>query len=332
MDCDKNDRILETFYRIIRGEKISIRKTASYYNVSTKTINRDINQIKAFLSNHGELMDYAQLKYSRSDKSYYLDKNEFLQNKELFAIVKVILGSRCFNEFELSSIISKLKSFTTPNDKEMLENIINKEVLKYHGVKSNCVSVIDNLWKVINCIEDRKVITIQYLKMNTNIVKRKIKPVSIMFSEYYFYLIAYKYNDLNFSPVYFRIDRILSITEHKEVFYLEYKYDFNEGDLREKNQFMFPGDNIKIRFEFNGLSTQAILDRLPTAKVIEVKGSNSNHCIIEAVVNYGRGIIMYLLSQGAWVKVLSPQCLIDDISMEVEKMKNLYKSNDDNNI
>lgn len=330
MDCNKNDRILEIFYRLIRGEKVSIKKISTYYNVSTKTISRDINEIRAFLSNHGELLNYAQLSYSHSDKSYYLDKKEFLQNKELFAIVKVILGSRCFSDFELSSIISKLKTFTTPSEKEMLNNIINKEILKYHGVKSNCTSVIDNLWKVINCIEDRKVITIQYLKMNTSVVKRKIKPVSIMFSEYYFYLIAYKYDDLTFSPIYFRIDRILSLIEHKEIFQLEYEHNFNEGDLREKNQFMFPGDNIKIRFEFNGLSSQAILDRLPTAKVVEVKNSDANHCIIEAVVNYGRGIIMYLLSQGAWVKVLSPQCLIDDISMELEKMRNLYKPNDDN--
>jgi len=67
---------------------------------------------------------------------------------------------------------------------------------------------------------------------------------------------------------------------------------------------MFPGDNVRITFEFSGLSLQAVLDRLPTAKVIEQNGTKS---VITAEVNYGRGIIMYLLSQGSWVKVFEPK-------------------------
>lgn len=103
---------------------------------------------------------------------------------------------------------------------------------------------------------------------------------------------------------------------------MEREYDFDEGDLREKNQFMFPGRTEKIRFEFSGLSLQAILDRLPTAKVVD---KNGNISIIEAEVNHGCGIIMYLLSQGSWIKVLSPQSLVDEMKEEIEKMQNLYR-------
>ena len=99
------------------------------------------------------------------------------------------------------------------------------------------------------------------------------------------------------------------------------KYDFDEGELREKNQFMFPGEVMKITFEFTGPSVQAILDRLPTAKVIE---KNGNKSIITAEVNYGRGIIMYLLSQGSWVRVLSPQILVEDLKEETKKITNIY--------
>ena len=75
-------------------------------------------------------------------------------------------------------------------------------------------------------------------------------------------------------------------------------------------------------FAFSGLSVQAILDRLPTAKVVEQNGRTS---IIEAEVNHGRGIIMYLLSQGAWVKVLSPQSLVDEMQEELHQMLALYE-------
>jgi hypothetical protein len=96
------------------------------------------------------------------------------------------------------------------------------------------------------------------------------------------------------------------------------KYD--EGELRKYNQYMFPGERIKVLFEFTGLSVQAILDKLPTAKVIDVKDGKS---IIEAEV-YGDGIKMFLLSQGSWVKVLSPPNLVNEIKCEIVNLLNIY--------
>ena len=322
MEREKSNRMLEIFFRALRGEKISLKKLAEEYNVSTKSISRDINSIQNFLAEHRELMQNAELVYSHKERAYILNSDEFLKNKELFTLVKIILGSRALNKEEILTLITKLKKFTTIQDRKTLENLIRKEIYHYHEVKSDCKSVIDNVWKIVQAIEDKHTISITYYKMNRDEVKHKIKPVSILFSEYYFYLIAYKADDMSCKPIYFRIDRISSITEHREKFELEKKYDFDEGNLREKNQFMFPGDTIKIRFEFSGLSLQAILDRLPTAKVVE---KNGNISIIEAEVNHGRGIIMYLLSQGSWVKVLSPQILADEIKEELNKMISYYE-------
>ena len=321
MENNKNDRMLEIFMRSLRGEAISLKKLADEYDVSTKSISRNISDIQNFLAEHRELMQNAELTYSHKDKAYRLSNDEFLKNKELFTIVKILLGSRALSKDEVLTLIYKLKKFTTITDREKLDNLIRKEIYHYHEVKTDCNSVIENLWKLIQAIENKRVLTITYYKMNRDEVRRKIKPASVMFSEYYFYLIAYMADDEEYKPKYFRIDRISGITEHREEFALDKKYDFDEGDLREKNQFMFPGENIRIRFEFSGLSVQAVLDRLPTAKVIE---KNGNVSIIEAEVNYGRGIIMYLLSQGSWVRVLSPECLVEDMKNEIEQMKRKY--------
>ena len=318
MENEKNERMLEIFFRALRGESISVKKFAEEYKVSTKSISRDINRIQEFLSEHRELMQNAELTYSYKNRAYLLNSDEFLKNKELFALVKVILGSRCFSKEEVLTLIAKLKRFTTIHDKQQLENLIRKEVYHYHEVKSDCKSVIENLWKLIQAIEEKRTITITYYKMNREEVKRKIKPTAILFSEYYFYLIAYMADDAEYKAKYFRVDRISAMKEHRENFQLDRKYDFDEGDLREKNQFMFPGENIKIRFAFSGLSVQAILDRLPTAKIVEKNGNTS---LIEAEVNHGRGSLMYLLSQGSWVKVLSPQSLVEEMQKELEKMQ-----------
>ena len=145
-----------------------------------------------------------------------------------------------------------------------------------------------------------------------------------MFSEYYFYLIAYKYENNNVdkaaTPIYFRIDRITDITVHREQISLSKQQEFDEGLLRKRSQFMWPGPLRRIRFEFTGPSLQAVLDRLPTARLIEQFNGKS---IIEAEV-YGNGIKMFLLSQGSWVKVISPDEFVYEMKAEIEKMQSLY--------
>jgi len=66
---------------------------------------------------------------------------------------------------------------------------------------------------------------------------------------------------------------------------------------------------------------QAILDKIPTAKVVDKNGKAS---IIEAEI-FGTGVNMFLLAQGSYVKALAPQEFVDEMREEIEKMMNLYK-------
>ena len=317
----KLDRVMELFFRAMKGESLSAQSLADDYNVSTRSITRDLNSLKMFLADHRDILGNAELEYSSTNHCYTLKMDNFLSNKELLAITKVLIGSRAFNNPDLLELIKKLKMNTTTGDRSKLEQLIRKEIYHYSETGSDCKSIIDTIWRVTDCIENKNEITISYYKMNRDHVKRRLKPVSIMFTEYYFYLIAYKCDasDPN-TPFYFRIDRIADITVHRENFTLTKEQNVDEGELRRKSQFMWPGKSRRIRFEFTGPSAQAILDRIPTAKVID---HIDNKSIIEADV-YGDGIKMFLLSQGAWVKVIAPEDLISEIQAEIEKMKSLY--------
>ena len=317
----KIDRVMALFLRAMKGEALSPRLLASEYNVSTRSITRDLNSLKFFLAEHRELLGNAELEYSSVNHSYTLKMDTFLSNKELFAVTKVLIGSRAFNHKDLSDIIKKLKMNISYRDRKKLEHLIGKELYHYTEIGFDCQSVIDNIWKIMDCIENKKVITINYYKMNRDNVNQRIKPVSIMFTDYYFYLIAYKCDsEAHITPNYYRIDRITDITVHREKYQLSKEQNIDEGELRRKSQFMWPGSSRKIRFEFTGPSVQAILDRIPTAKVID---RIDNRFIIEAEV-YGNGIKMFLLSQGSWVKVLAPAELVAEMKEEIEKMLSQY--------
>ena len=130
-----------------------------------------------------------------------------------------------------------------------------------------------------------------------------------MFSEYYFYLTAFidddkvreNFNVLNDSfPTIYRIDRIQSLKVLDETFHIPYKDRFEEGEFRKRIQFMYGGKLRKIKFEYTGYAVEAVLDRLPTAKIIS---EEDGKYVISAEV-FGDGIDMWLRSQGDRIKMI----------------------------
>ena len=247
--------------------------------------------------------------------------DEFLSSKELFALVEVMIGARAFSRDELLVLVDKLKRFTTGEDKQKLAELIRKELYHYPEVKHDCESVQDRLWQIINCITEKKEISIEYYRMDRKWVTHRLRPASVMFTDYYFYLIAFMSEGKIDKPYYFRLDRIKDITEHRKKFEANDIPGFDEGELRKRSLFMWPGELRTIRFEFSGPSVQAVLDKLPTAKIID--RLSGNKYLIEAEI-YGDGIKMWLLSQGAWVKLISPSDFVTELKAEVEKMYNSY--------
>lgn len=120
------------------------------------------------------------------------------------------------------------------------------------------------------------------------------------------------------------IDRILSLQTQKEHFHTEYSGRFQEGEFRKRIQFMYPGQLQQLRFRYTGSSVEAILDRLPTARIRE---TGPDGFLIEAEV-YGKGILMWLLSQGSSVEVLSPQELRREIRQTLLDMLERYGAPD----
>ena len=63
-----------------------------------------------------------------------------------------------------------------------------------------------------------------------------------------------------------------------------------------------------------------MLDKLPTAKIIERKRSDY---LLEKEV-YGDGIKMFLLSQGTWVKVIAPEEFVKEVGDTAREIADLY--------
>ena len=322
MDHTRRDRLLEIFFRGVRGEDLSVRELADRYEVSTKSITRNINDLKAFLADHRDLVGNTRLEYSHQAKCYRLYMDQFLSSKELLALVEVMIGARAFSKEDLLCLTGKLKGFSTPEGRQLLSELIKKELHQYPQVRHDCDSVMDHLWLLSNCITEHREITIDYYRMDRKWVTHRLQPVSVMFTDFYFYLIAFFATGSRKRPYYFRIDRMRQIRVHRVKY--EDTPDFDEGLLRRCSLLMLPGKMRTIRFEFSGPSLQAVLDKIPTAKVLERR---DNKTLIEAEV-YGNGIKLFLFSQGPWVKVLSPPELVEEIKSDLQTMLGYYQEGD----
>ena len=293
----KNNRTLDLYTRLCKGKVINKSEEAQRFGVDERSIQRDIDDIRSFLDDCAvtDSTDTRKIIYDRTKKGFIMTGNEsaLMDNSEILAVSKILLESRAFTKKEITAILDKLVLGCVPRkNMKLVSDLIANE--KYHYVELHHKSCIkDKLWEIGNEIKQYNLLEIVYYRQvdSKTPVKRIVQPVAVLFSEYYFYLNAYiteqneqgKYVRKYDYPAIFRIDRIKSYRELGEKFEIPYASRFEEGEYRKRIQFMYAGELVKLQFRYTGENVEAILDRLPTAKIVSEKEGES---IIEAEVYF----------------------------------------------
>ena len=298
---NKGFRLISIYERLNKGEILSKAKLAKDYNVTEKTVQRDIDDLRAYIAEAHFAEKDTAIEYSKTKKGYQLVRfeREWLTNEEVVAMCKILLESRALKKDELVQLITKLLSQVAPNDRVLVDEIIKSELHHYVPLKHN-KALLSPIWELSQFILRNEIISFSYTRKDGIDKKHTVKPVALMFSEYYFYLIAFMADDSKKFPTVFRIDRIENIKGTETKFVVPYRDKFNDGEFRKRVQFMFSGELRRVIFEYNGPSIESVLDRLPTAEIL----SEQNGTYTVKVEVYGDGIDMWLRSQGDRVKLV----------------------------
>ena len=301
---DRGLRMLDIFERLNKGERISKRDLTVYYGVGEKTIQRDIEDIRNYLAEkHGYEPD-ATIKYNRGQNCYYLVRfeREWLSNQEVLAICKILLESRAFAKEEMNRLLTKLLAQATPTQRKVVEGIIKDESVNYVPLQHK-KPLLENLWQVSDAIVQEHPIRFSYTRQDGRTKDRTVKPLAIIFSEFYFYLIGLQTYETGEAFRTYRLDRIANIITSEEKFRIPYRDKFRDSEFRKRVQFMYDGELMTVKFRYFGSSVEHVLDRLLTAKA---KQRDVSVYDISAEV-YGDGILIWLLSQGSQVEVYAPE-------------------------
>ena len=310
-ESNHQKRTLSIYTRLLDGELIRKATEAQAYGVNERTIQRDIDDIRNFFAADVERSGViGNIVYDRAEKGYRLERiyQLKLKNSEILALCKILLDSRAFTKAEMTNMLDRLIACCVPQEnRTVVKELIANEA--YHYVEPHHkTEFLDTLWDLGIAIRENRWVEMDYLRTkDKSVVHRKVKPVAILFSEYYFYVTAFiddadearkDFDVLNDSfPTIYRIDRIQSLQVLEERFHIPYANRFEEGEFRKRIQFMYGGKIQKVKFRYTGPDIDAILDRLPTATVLD---KDETGYTVQAEV-FGTGINMWLRSQGDYV-------------------------------
>lgn len=300
----KHDRVLEIYTRLLAGETIRKQELADEYGVAPRSIQRDIDSIRDFYSNRvvsGD--DFTEIKYDRITKGYHISNSKSLSltNAELFIVAKIVLEARSLSKKELTEVITKLiDTCLSPIERKKMSDLLSNEIFHYVEPRHQ-KNLISSIWKLGEAVYQHYMIQLEYQKASGEISNSCIKPVGIMGSEYYFYLIAYiGDNDKEYPgyPTIYRVDRIKNYRITDETFHVPYKDRFEEGEFKKRIPFMYGGPLTKNEFIYTGPDINAVLDRLPASEFEKLP--NGSYLIRSE--SYGTvGFEMWLKSQRNYV-------------------------------
>lgn len=315
-------RILDLYNLINKENQFNKAAFIKSSGASERTVRRDIKCLNDYFKRNYEDKGFVgvcrEISYCRKDNLYKVNlRGDYdFSESDIYAFAKVIIQSRAFTRKEIKRMLNILSSQV--KEKSVLKEIINKEEL-YYVEPQHKKDIIDLLWIMRKSIERGKQVEFDYKRADGRQKRHVVNPIAIVFNEYYFYLISEIEKGSSKIEIPFRVDRIENYKETNKN--STYPYGrFEEEKYRKKVQFMYTGDFKTIEFEFFGDSIEAVLDRLPTAQIIEETDKGYK---VRAEV-YGEGVKRWILSQKEFLKVTKPKDYVDEIKETIRKMYELY--------
>lgn len=185
----KNSRILDLYIRLCEGGIISKSEEANRFGVDERSIQRDLDDIRAFLDEHAAMTgEKRKVPYDRAKKGFVMEggKSSLMSNSEILAVSKILLESRAFTKKEIGIILDKMIAGCVPqkNMELVTERLANE---KYHYVElKHKKELQDLLWDLGEDIQKLRRVEIIYEKRDKYSGRQKyvIEPVGMLFSEY----------------------------------------------------------------------------------------------------------------------------------------------------
>ena len=298
----KDNRLFKILYYILEKGKVTANELADKFEVSVRTIYRDIDSIS-----------------SAGIPIYALQgKGGGVEIAEDFVLSKSLLSEN--EKQQIMSALQGLDNTTKQSENELLTKLSALFKMK----NTSWIEVDFNNWQnnklyektfddIKSAILSKNIISFTYFSSNEEETSRSVKPVRLLFKsqDWYLYAFCLLRNDFR----YFKLSRMKNIEVHDE------KFDDSFENVILKKE--MPHDNVRrIKVKFDRKVAFRVYDEL-SSEIMEYDDGNL-YTELEIVDDYN--LYYYLLSFGDSVEVLEPEEVRAQIKEMITKMTEKYKT------
>lgn len=302
----KIDRLIGIITILLQKEKVTISQLAERFEVSCRTIQRDIDNIcKAgipivSMQGYGGGLSIAE--------GYKIDKT-ILTQKELSAI---FMGLKSIDSISKYTYTQSLMEKLTYEKSAILsdQNRIIIDLASFYQV-----SLTEKIDLIKHAINNKELISFQYYSEKGE-SERTIEPYFIVFRWFAWYVYGYCLTRKDYRL--FKLNRLSKLqnlkTTYEERFVSEKELDFDHYIWR---------DNIKLIALFDISLKYRLIDEYgPECITFDAE---SGKLLFENTFTNHNYLLQWILSYGDAVKVIEPPELVDEICLNAKNILAQYK-------
>ena len=296
----KDNRLFRILYYILEKEKVTANELADKFEVSVRTIYRDIDSI----SSVGVPIFTTQGKGG----GIKID-NEFILNKSLFdanekeQIIAALQGLEKTNKVYKSELITKLSALFKIKNSNWIE-------IDFTSWGSN--NTYQDLFNTLKiAIINKNIISFSYNSSKAEKINRRVKPIRLLFKEQDWYLYAFCLLRNDFR--YFKLSRIKDL----EVLAINYEDNFENEVLKKELKYK---NIVNIKLKFDKSVAFRVYDEFNEAIVEDKKGN----LYVEIKIPNNYKLYNYIFSFGANVEILEPEEIRTQFKNMINKIAKKY--------
>ena len=295
-----NNRLFEIVYILLQKKKIKARELAEKFEVSTRTIYRDVETL------------------SRANVPIYATQGK---DGGIALLDRFVLNKTILSEEEQNQILFALQSMKNVSEQdekgvlEKLSTLFNKAVsdwikIDFSGWKKDSAQKV-RFDMIKKAILNKSRIEFVYYNSNGEKSKRIAEPLQIWFKDKSWYLMSYCKLKEDY--------RIFKISRMKEIKMLREHFERNLPKVQKDKTRDFK--IISLKLEISKDMAYRVYDEFENEEIIKNKNGDF---VVKVEYPENEWVWSYVLSFGEYAKVLSPKKAKEIIKEKLEKSLENY--------
>ncbi|SHH22412.1 Predicted DNA-binding transcriptional regulator YafY, contains an HTH and WYL domains [Anaerosphaera aminiphila DSM 21120] len=298
----KLNRMFEMLYILLYREVVSAAEFAEYFNVSTRTIYRYVDEL------------------SLANIPIYMKKGK---NGGISLLPDYTLNKVFLSDDEKSEIVASLRAFTNLQNEKNSQSTINKLLGLFKSTQADWLEVDFSRWKdrkiskdtfdlIKSAIIFSEKLKLDYYNLKNQRIVRVVRPIKLLYKSMDWYL--YGYCETREDYRFFKLKRMKSVSMTGEKF---------ENNLK---------DTLPLNLDYSENKDEKIevileIDSALSFYVVEEYENYEQNSKGNYIVSLKIGVdelLSNILSYGSFCKVLSPEFVVDLVREELKNNLNKY--------